>query len=136
LSRSVSTANSHVFDLRKAYRFQEVEAIKTDGPSFNSGQNPPYGVPVNYYLKDSVSDNVQIIIMNEANEEIRTLKGTSTAGINRVWWDLRYEPTFKPKLRTKPPGRPWVEMNGEGWRPLVTWDLDLWQGQLGPRVAP
>jgi hypothetical protein len=27
-------------------------------------------------------------------------------------------------------------MNGEGWRPLVTWDLDLWKGQLGPRAAP
>ncbi|HRW98497.1 MAG TPA: glycosyl hydrolase, partial [Cyclobacteriaceae bacterium] len=60
----------------------------------------------------------------------------SLKGVNRVWWDLRYEPTFKPKLRTKPSGRPWVQMNGEGWRPLVTWDLDLWEGQLGPRVAP
>ena len=27
-------------------------------------------------------------------------------------------------------------MNGEGWRPLVTWDLDLWRGQFGPRVVP
>ncbi|HEY5691938.1 MAG TPA: glycosyl hydrolase, partial [Cyclobacteriaceae bacterium] len=135
-SQNVASSSSHVFDLRKAYRFQEVEAIKTDGPSFNSGRNPNYGVPVNYYLKDSVSEIIEIQILNEAKEVIRTVKGTTHAGINRVWWDLRYEPTFKPKLRTKPPGRPWVELNGEGWRPLVTWDLDLWQGQLGPRVAP
>jgi hypothetical protein len=51
-------------------------------------------------------------------------------------WDLRYEPTYKPKLQTRPPGRPWVELNGEGWRPLVTWDLDLMRGQYGPRVVP
>ena len=51
-------------------------------------------------------------------------------------WDLRYEPTFKPRLRTLPPGRPWVQLNGEGWRPLVTWDLDLWRGQFGPKVVP
>ena len=51
-------------------------------------------------------------------------------------WYLRYEPTYRPKLRTTPPGRPWVELNGEGWRPLVTWDLDLWRGQFGPRVVP
>lgn len=51
-------------------------------------------------------------------------------------WDLRYEPTYKPKLRSTPPGRPWVQLNGEGWRPLVTWDLDLWRGQFGPRVVP
>jgi len=49
---------------------------------------------------------------------------------------LRYEPTYKPKLRSTPPGRPWVQLNGEGWRPLVTWDLDLWRGQFGPRVVP
>ena len=56
--------------------------------------------------------------------------------MNRLMWDLRYEPTFKPQLRTQPPGRPWVQLNGEGWRPLVTWDLDLRSGQFGPRVAP
>lgn len=135
-SQQVMGSAAHAFDIRKSYRFQEVEAIKTDAPSFNSGQNPPYGVPVNYYLKDSLSEKVQIEILNESDEVIRVLKGTSLKGVNRVWWDLRYEPTFKPKLRTKPSGRPWVQMNGEGWRPLVTWDLDLWEGQLGPRVAP
>lgn len=128
--------SSYVFNIRKAYRFQEVEAIKTDAPSPNAGRNPSYGTPVNYLLKDSVSGGVQIEIYNSQQELVRTLKGTNKPGINRVWWDLRYEPTFQPKLRTKPPGRPWVEMNGEGWRPLVTWDLDLWRGQLGPRVAP
>ena len=39
-------------------------------------------------------------------------------------------------MKTTPPGRPWVQLNGEGWRPLVTWDLDLWRGQYGPRVVP
>ena len=51
-------------------------------------------------------------------------------------WDLRYEPTYKPYIRTTPPGRPWVQLNGEGWRPLVTWDLDLMRGQFGPKVVP
>jgi hypothetical protein len=51
-------------------------------------------------------------------------------------WNLRYEPTYKPKIKTTPPGRPWVQLNGEGWRPLVTWDLDLMRGQFGPKVVP
>lgn len=51
-------------------------------------------------------------------------------------WDLRYELTYKPRIKTAPPGRPWVQLNGEGWRPLVTWDLDLWRGQFGPKVVP
>ncbi|MDZ7646094.1 MAG: hypothetical protein U5K54_02320 [Cytophagales bacterium] len=78
-------------------------------PVLNSGSNPPYGTPVNYYLKDSVG-GVQIEIYNDKNELIRSIKGKNNAGINRVWWDLRYKPTFKPKLRTRPPGRPWVEI--------------------------
>jgi photosystem II stability/assembly factor-like uncharacterized protein len=125
-----------VFNLRKSYRFGNKESIKTDGPSFNAGSNPPYGTPINYYLPDTSFKDVRIKILDEDKNIIRTLEATTEKGVNRVMWDLRYEPTYKPKLKTQPPGRPWVELNGEGWRPLVTWDLDLWRGQFGPRVVP
>ncbi len=125
----------HLFDLRPAYRFHEKQAIKTDGPSLSAGRNPAYGADINYALKDSVS-SVTVQILSSTDEIIRTLQGTGHPGINRVMWDLRYEPTYRPKLRSTPPGRPWVELNGEGWRPLVTWDLDLYRGQLGPRAVP
>ncbi|MEP5612529.1 MAG: glycosyl hydrolase [Cyclobacteriaceae bacterium] len=125
-----------VFDLRSSYRFSNKESIKTDGGSFNSGRNPSYGTPINYYLPDTLAKEVVIEIVNDENEIIRTLEASNNQGVNRVMWDLRYEPTFKPRLRTLPPGRPWVQLNGEGWRPLVTWDLDLWRGQFGPRVVP
>ncbi len=127
---------AHLFSLRPAWRFQEQQAIKTDGPSLNSGRNPAYGADINYYLRDSTDQKVEIQVLTAGDELIRTLEGTKGAGINRVMWDLRYEPTYKPKLQTTPPGRPWVELNGEGWRPLVTWDLDLMRGQYGPRVVP
>ncbi|MEO1055221.1 MAG: glycosyl hydrolase, partial [Bacteroidota bacterium] len=125
----------HLFSLRPAYRFQNVQGIKTDGPSLNAGQNPPYGAGINYYLKDSAQEEVTISIL-KGDEVIRTLEADNKEGVNRIWWDLRYEATYTPKLRTQPPGRPWAEMNGEGWRPLVSWDLDLDAGQLGPKVIP
>ncbi len=128
--------NVHLFDFRSAYRFHDKQAIKTDGPSFNSGSNPAYGSDINYYLKDTAQNPVKVEILTQSGEVVRSIEGTNRQGINRIMWDLRYEPTYKPRLRTKPPGRPWVQLNGEGWRPLVTWDLDLWRGQLGPRVAP
>ncbi|WP_198597272.1 hypothetical protein [Gracilimonas amylolytica] len=67
---------------------------------------------------------------------VRTLYGKANKGINRIWWDLSHEPSIVPKLRVAPPDKPWVPIRQEGWRPLVTWDLDLWRGQLGPRVVP
>ncbi len=124
-----------VFDIRNSYRFSTKESIKTDGASFNSGRNPAYGAPINYYLPKE-ADSVIVHILNGDDEVVRTLEGKKNEGVNRVMWDLRYEPTYKPRLRTLPPGRPWVQLNGEGWRPLVTWDLDLWRGQFGPRVVP
>jgi photosystem II stability/assembly factor-like uncharacterized protein len=125
-----------VFDPRKSYRLNNKESIKTDGYSFNSGQNPAYGTPINYYLPDTPTEKVLIEIRDGKNQIIRTLKGSNETGVNRIIWDLRYEPTYRPQLRTLPSGRPWVQLNGEGWRPLVTWDLDLWSGQYGPRVVP
>ncbi|MCU0449628.1 MAG: glycosyl hydrolase [Bernardetiaceae bacterium] len=126
----------HLFGLRPAYRFAEVEGIKTErGGGFNTGQNPPYGVPIQYFLKDSLSGEVKIEIL-QAGQVIRTLLGKNGAGLQRLWWDLRHQPVQVPKLRTTPPGKPWVEFNLEGYRSLVTWDLDLMAGQYGPKVAP
>ena len=121
---------------RDAYRFNRKESIKTDGPSFNSGRNPAYGADINYFLKDTLTEDPTVEVIDKEGRLVRTLKAKNDQGINRINWDLRYEATDKPKLMTAPPGRPWVELNGEGWRPLVTWDLDLWMGQLGPRVVP
>lgn len=128
--------DAHLFSIRPSYRFQEKQSIKTDGPSLNSGTNPAYGADINYFLKDSTDQKVEIQILTSNDEIVRTLPGKNDAGIHRVMWDLRYEPTYKPKLQSTPPGRPWVQLNGEGWRPLVTWDLDLMRGQYGPRVVP
>ncbi len=125
-----------LFGIRDTYRFNTKEGIKTDGPSFNSGQNPPNGVIMNYFLPEKVEGSVKIEVKALDGEVIRTLNGRTNKGINRSTWDLRYEPTYRPKLRVAPPGRPWVQLNGEGWRPLVQWDLDLMAGQTGPRVAP
>ena len=122
--------------VRNTYRYSQKESIKTDAPSFNSGRNPQNGVPINYYLADTSFTELSIEILSMDEEVIRTLKPSKMPGLNRIWWDIRYEPTFTPRLRTLPPGRPWVQLNGEGWRPLVTWDLDLWRGQFGPRVVP
>jgi photosystem II stability/assembly factor-like uncharacterized protein len=125
-----------LFAPRDAWRFNNKESIKTDGPSFNSGRNPAYGASLNYYLPEKLDGELTMEIQKPDGEVIRILRAPNSKGVMRVNWNLRYESTYRPKLQVQPPGRPWVQLNGEGWRPLVTWDLDLNAGQLGPRVVP
>jgi hypothetical protein len=94
-------------------------------PPSSIGQNPPYGASINYYLGAVPAEDVQIEIVADGRT-IRTLKGTKQEGINRVWWDLKYDDATAPRLRTSPVGRPDIALNAEGWRrfPLES-SLDL-----------
>ncbi len=137
----VADQGVELFDLRDAYRYQSVRPIKTAGnfggsSSMADGQNPDYGAFINYYLKDTVQGGVTIEILDRKNQVIRTLKGKNKVGVNRVNWDLRYEPVLEPELKTKPPGKDWVSFEDNGVRELYTWDLDLFRGKWGPLVVP
>jgi hypothetical protein len=85
-----------------------------DDPS--AGEDPPYGAPISYWLSKAPEGDVKIRIENAKGEVVRTLEGTKTAGVNRVYWDLRGEPSTQIKLRTKPLYADWVEMGEEGFR--------------------
>ncbi len=134
LTGQVLASDHHVFDIRPAYRFQSIQSIKTERSNV-TGRNPRYGADINYMLAED-RDGVSIDIVAPDGETIRTVSGPGDAGVNRVYWDLRHEPTRRAKLRTAPPGMPWVPLGPEGWRPLRTWDLDLNRGQLGPLAVP
>jgi hypothetical protein len=62
------------------------------------GQNPTFGAPISYFLKGEVpAANVALRIRDGAGNVVRTLSGNdlgeaTKAGINRVHWDLRYQP--------------------------------------------
>jgi hypothetical protein len=83
-----------------------------------AGQNPPYGASINYYLKSVPKGDVKIRISDEKGNTVRSLKGTKEIGINRIWWDLRYESTNRVKLRTSPIEHPWVVPGPKGWRTI------------------
>jgi photosystem II stability/assembly factor-like uncharacterized protein len=129
----------HLFPPRPAYRFRAVHETFS-APSFVRGENPRYGANVDYAV--SVADTTdttalgkaQIVVLDAAGDTVQVFEGPAKRGINRAWWDLRYESARPARLRTTPPGRPWVPFNEQGWRPLVSWDLDL--STRGPLAPP
>lgn len=131
----VQNSTAHLFSLRKAYRFQPINGIKTS-QSYVSGRNPSEGTPINYYLKEKSKDSVELLVLNSRNEIIRKERGINKPGINRMWWDLRLQPYEFPKLRTKPKGKDWVTLDEKGERPMFIFDLDIGPGQTPPLVPP
>jgi hypothetical protein len=87
---------------RLAYRLKPVEAPFMQYEDPVAGENPPYGVAINYWLKAEPKDSVSIRIADASGKVVRTMTGTKSAGLNRAWWDLRNDMTRQIKLRTSP----------------------------------
>jgi len=141
LNDNVLASEAYLFKLRPAYRFQNISLPGGGGErSESTGQNPPYGASINYYLKESSNEPVTITILDETGETVRTLTGSKNKGINRIYWDLRYQgkgPSIR--LRTPPLDYPdtdlWPEvmrLNKDGWREISGIRIP----HLGPLVVP
>ncbi|MCK7479882.1 MAG: hypothetical protein M0C28_23275 [Candidatus Moduliflexus flocculans] len=79
-----------------------------------SGENPKYGASISYYLKAAAPEPVTLTILDAKGEVVRTLTGTGRAGLNRVHWDLRGEPSRHDPDAHQPPRRP---RRTSGWGP-------------------
>ena len=80
-------------------------------------------------------DSVRFTVADAQGKIVRHFTAPpARTGVNRAWWDLRYDSPRAAKLRVPPPAHAHVRVNGS--RPLVTWDLDIVGGQVGPLVAP
>jgi photosystem II stability/assembly factor-like uncharacterized protein len=131
----VQQSEAYLFPLRKAWRFRPKESIHAERSSA-SGQNPPYGASINYYLKDSVRDTVKIVVLDNKGAMIQQIKGSNKPGINRVWWDLGLQPYVLPPLRTRPEDADWVKLDSTGVRAMVIYDLDIGPGLPATKVLP
>lgn len=137
LTRDVLGADAYLFSPRPAYRFRDVAGPSGTANDPCSGENPSYGASLAYYLKSEPKEDVVITILDEKGNVVRTLKTEKPedleqddgdtqpsrlfkvpkqAGINRIWWDLRYDRTKMIRLRTKPVGQGHVELGDKGWR--------------------
>ena len=139
LTAEVLNSDAFLVAPRPAYRFRNIEGPAGTPNDPCSGDNPPYGASINYYLKSEPKEEVSIRITDEKGRTVRTLKTETKeeveedpfreeevkpfkmpkdAGINRVWWDLCYDKTRMIKLRTGVLGHDHVRPGPEGWRRL------------------
>ncbi len=80
----------HIFTLRDAYRFRIGYRESFAGIT---GANPSYGADVNFSLAHPPAKNEKVTVrILRGTQVIRTIAvAHPTAGVNRVWWNLRYD---------------------------------------------
>ncbi|MGQ0537815.1 MAG: VPS10 domain-containing protein [Gemmatimonadaceae bacterium] len=117
LTGDIAEKTVHLFTPRPAYRFQFKSTPMAPSHDMTVGENPPYGASINYWLKGPPSGDVTLSILDAAGRTVRTMPGTRNAGLNRVYWDLRGEPSREVRLRTSPMYAPEISLGPQGWRP-------------------
>jgi len=151
LKPEILASSAHLFAPRDAYRFRSVAQPAAVSYDPTAGHNPPYGAPINFYLKSKLGekDRVRLTISDANGKTVREIEcraakeeGARRAagpggpgsgggeggegggppcevkpGINRIWWDLRFERSEEIRLRTSPSYAPDVKVGPEGWRP-------------------
>ena len=165
LNDAVRSSPAHLFEPRPAYRFRAVSRPALAPSGTSTGQNPPYGASIQYWLKEPVPGGprkddaapaasqreeaangeepkkkrpIEITIWDSAGQKIRSLYATNKPGINRVTWDLRQEPTEEARIRTTPAGNPhiWEEKRFRGKDRRAVYYYGIDAPKRGPLVAP
>ena len=116
LSAEVVASPAHLFEPRDAYRFRAITSARSMPNDQSDGDNPPYGASISYWLGGAGADGAVIRIADAAGNPVRSLEGPGEAGINRVWWDLRDEPSPEIVFRTKPLHADWVDLGDDRTR--------------------
>ena len=109
LDQNIIKKEVHLFDIKPAYRFQNITSSLQRQKEASTGQDPPKGASINYWSNGE--KDIEIIITNQKNEPIKTIKEKAKKGINRLWWDFSNEETSDIVFRTKPLYADWFTLD-------------------------
>jgi hypothetical protein len=108
MTPATMNADFQLFDVQPAFRasmFNRYGRSSSTHASEFSAQNRPFGAFIQYWIKQNAESApgaqrspVQITITGPNGEILRKLNGPARAGINRVSWDLSYDPAPRPHL--------------------------------------
>lgn len=102
LTPAVLSSGAHLFAPRAAYRFRFITAPSTSYDDPTIGDDPPYGASLNYWLAAPAAEAPRLTITDASGRVVRRLRGANAAGINRITWDLRDEPSTEVRVRSRP----------------------------------
>nr|MBA2338960.1 hypothetical protein [Pyrinomonadaceae bacterium] len=120
MNPSVLNSETYLFEPRAGLRYTQRFTRYGIGDKVFTGQNPPYGALITYYLKNKLDPKTTVKLqIYDANNKLvsESANVPKEAGLNRAVWDLRYG---GPRVR-RPPTDEEVQFTG---------------GPRGPQVLP
>jgi len=132
LTNEVTSSEAFLFSPRNTYRLRPLTTPYAMSDDQTIGENPPPGAPISFWLSADTpeKDSLAIAIKNASGSVVRTLyhKG-GKAGVNRIWWNLREDPSTTMLIRNKPLHADWINLGdkraipapgaSQGFAPLV-----------------
>lgn len=107
LTPRVRASAAHLFAPRPAYRFRLYDVgIRSASDDPNGGRNPAYGASIDYWIGPSVASTPEVAILDSTGRVITALNGPRLPGINRVTWDLRFDPLSPARPASVPTATP------------------------------
>ncbi|HTI04557.1 MAG TPA: hypothetical protein VL549_04535 [Gemmatimonadales bacterium] len=89
---TAQATDATLFDIRPATRWSMWSRDGNLGQKKWTGENPPNGALITYYLREQPAGEVNITVTDKDGRMVRRMRRVSDdAGINRVAWDLRYD---------------------------------------------
>jgi hypothetical protein len=141
----VSTYGRGLFILHDITTLEQGDKVPTDAASYVYDPRPGFRQPRSghaeflYKVKAGTSEPTKVEILDAAGSVIRTLQAPAETGLNRITWDLRYDPPKQVAFRTTPPDNPhiWEEprFKGHDTRPVIHWGIEGAQ-VTGPIATP
>jgi photosystem II stability/assembly factor-like uncharacterized protein len=141
----ISTYGRGLFILSDITTLEQSDAVRTDEAFHVYDPRPAFRLPRSgraeflYTAKAAPNGPVKAEIMDADGTVIRTMESQGRAGLNRINWDLRYDPPKQVEFRTTPPDNPhiWEEprFKDKDVRPVVHWGIEGAQ-ITGPIVTP
>ena len=141
----VSTYGRGLYVLRDITSWEQADKVAAGAPMHLFDPRPAVRLgrsgtaDVLLQLKEAPKDSLRLEVLDSTNSVVRTTKYAGRAGLNRITWDMRYDPPKQPELRALPPDNPriWDEarFKGKDKRPVIHWGIQSPQS-TGPIAAP
>lgn len=125
MNETIMASTAHLFDLRSAIMWRIYNHKGSAGHKTFIASNPPYGALINYYLRERAKERPILTILDKNGYLVRQFSGSTEPGLQRITWDLRYQPPLPSGIQ---PGATGGGGGGGG--------RGGFGGTTGPRVLP